>query len=121
MEFARELVTHFSRGCAALKVAMYEALCDLVVLEQFKCSVPSHIATYLSEHNVKTAAEAAKLADEYVLTHGCELEHRGWDDVYRADGYRYCAAGNWQEGSDTHGGRPEQTPTFDPTKIMPLL
>lgn len=36
MEFARELVTHFSRWCAALKVVTYEALCDVVVLEQFK-------------------------------------------------------------------------------------
>lgn len=61
MEFARELLTHFSWWYAA-KVAMYEALCDPVVLEQFKCSVPGHIATYHSEHNMKTAAEAAKLA-----------------------------------------------------------
>lgn len=38
--------------------------------EQFKSSVPSHIATFFNEDNVKTAAEAARLADEYVLTVG---------------------------------------------------
>ncbi|KAI3369574.1 hypothetical protein L3Q82_024383 [Scortum barcoo] len=37
--------------------------------EQFKNSVPSHIVTHINEHKVKTAAEAATLADEYVLTH----------------------------------------------------
>ena len=47
-------------------VHTYEALCDLIILEQFKNSVPSHIATYISEQKVKTAIEAATLADECV-------------------------------------------------------
>jgi len=39
------------------------------VLEQFKDIVPDRIATYINEHKVKTAADAAVLADEFVLTH----------------------------------------------------
>lgn len=61
VEFARDLVTFFNRWCSALNVDTYAALCDLVVLEQFKNSIPSHIAVYISEHKVKTAAEAAHL------------------------------------------------------------
>ncbi|KAK0131567.1 hypothetical protein N1851_033742 [Merluccius polli] len=46
MEFSRELITQFNRWCTSLRVHTYEALCDLIILEQFKNSVPSHIATY---------------------------------------------------------------------------
>uniref|UniRef100_A0A3B5QIF6 CCHC-type domain-containing protein n=1 Tax=Xiphophorus maculatus TaxID=8083 RepID=A0A3B5QIF6_XIPMA len=73
VEFARELGINFNRWCASLKISTFVDLCSLVVLEQFKNSVLSHIAVYISEHNVKTAAESAKLDDEYVLIHrgGC--------------------------------------------------
>ena len=40
-----------------------------MLLEQFRNSVPEKIAMYISEQKVKTAAEAAALADEYWLTH----------------------------------------------------
>ena len=45
------------------------------MLEQFKNVVPERIVTYLNEHNVKTAAEAAVLADGYVLTHKNHLAY----------------------------------------------
>lgn len=69
VEFAWDLVNLFSRWCASLQVNTYEALCNLTVLEQFKRSIPSNIAVYVSECQVKMAAEAAALADEFVLTH----------------------------------------------------
>lgn len=47
---------------------MFEDLCDLVVLEQFKKAVPNRIATYIAEQQVKTVGEAAALADLYILT-----------------------------------------------------
>lgn len=46
----------------------YDNLCNLIVLEQFKNSVPHHIAVHINESKVKTAAAAAVLADEYMLT-----------------------------------------------------
>lgn len=72
MEFARDLVTHFNRWCSASEVKDFNDLSDLMVLEQFKNSVPERIAMYICEKKVKTAAEAAALA-EYLLTHrgGC--------------------------------------------------
>ena len=68
MEFARDLGTHFTRWCAASGVDDFD-LCNLMLLEQFRNSVPEKIAMYISEQKVKTAAEAAALADEYWLTH----------------------------------------------------
>nr|XP_046250447.1 uncharacterized protein LOC124062051 isoform X4 [Scatophagus argus] len=98
MEFARDLVTFFNRWCNSLKIDSYVALCDLIVLEQFKNSVPSHIAVYISEHKVKTATEAAALADEYVLTHRGDRVSR----ISEGGGMRRNP-GRWEE-------RPPQRP-----------
>ncbi|XP_030283654.1 uncharacterized protein LOC115587797 [Sparus aurata] len=69
MEFVRELTNHFNRWCVASSVDNFEGLCNLVILEQFKDTLPSRVATYLNERKVTTAAEAAGLADEYVIVH----------------------------------------------------
>ena len=68
-EVARDLVSYFVRWCSAVNVKTFEQLGDLVVLEQFKNIVPEHLATFINEHKVKTATEAAILSDEYALTH----------------------------------------------------
>jgi hypothetical protein len=68
-EVARDLVGYFNRWCSAVNVVTLEQLSDLVVLEQFKNIVPEHLAAFINEHKVKTAAEAAVLSDEYALTH----------------------------------------------------
>ena len=51
--------------------------------------MPERIATYLNEHKVKTAAEAAVLADGYVLTHKNQLayvrDYSQWYDNRRDD------------------------------------
>lgn len=64
MEFARELTNHVNHCCVALSVTDFESLCNLVVLDQFKDSLPSRVATYLSECKITIAAEDAGLADE---------------------------------------------------------
>ena len=68
-ELARDLTCQFNRWCAASEVVRFDDLCNLVVLEQLKNSVPERVATYITEHKVKTPRDAAVLADEYVLTH----------------------------------------------------
>ena len=69
LEFARDLIGHFTRWCSALKVNTFDGLCDLLLLEQFKNSIPENIAQHIGDHKVKTVNEAAALADDYVLTH----------------------------------------------------
>ena len=68
-EVARDLVSYFVRWCSAVNVKTFEQLGELVVLEQFKNIVPEHLAIFINDHKVKTAAEAAILSDEYALTH----------------------------------------------------
>ena len=53
LEFSRELVITFNRWRTASSVETFEELCDLVLLEQFKSSVPCPIATYITEQQSK--------------------------------------------------------------------
>ena len=76
LELAGDLARHFDRWCAALEVSDYDGLCELIVLEQFKNTLPEHIANHISDQKVKTAATAAALADEYVLRHRCGFGER---------------------------------------------
>ena len=69
VEFARDLILHFKRWYSSSGVKTLDQLCDLIILEQLKQSVPENIATYINEHKVTCPREAAVLADEYVLTH----------------------------------------------------
>ena len=55
--------------CSALKVETFEDLSELIVLEQFKNSIPDSIAQHINDLKVTSVTEAASLADDYVLTH----------------------------------------------------
>ncbi|XP_030271930.1 uncharacterized protein LOC115581177 isoform X1 [Sparus aurata] len=77
-EFSRDLVNHFNRWCAASQVETLVDLQELILLEQFKNTLSDRVVTYLNEQKVTTISDAAKLADEFVLTHKCFTgENRG--------------------------------------------
>lgn len=67
-EVARELNSHFNRWCSAVGVATFEELSNLIALEQFRNILPERIATHISEHKMKTAPEAAVVADDLCNT-----------------------------------------------------
>ena len=69
VEFAREKETLFGRWCKASNVSDFASLSELVLLEEFKNSLPDRLVTYVNEQKVASLAQAAVLADEYVLTH----------------------------------------------------
>ena len=98
LEFARELVITFNRWRTASSVGNFEELCDLVLLEQFKSSVPCPIATYITEQQSKTVGEAAALADQYALTHRSD-----WVKVPSGPREGAVGRGVWSVGS----GMPE--------------
>ncbi|KAF3846812.1 hypothetical protein F7725_003890, partial [Dissostichus mawsoni] len=70
---------------------------------------------YISEHKVKTAAEAAVLADDYVLI------HRGGRDFRVQEEGMYRAADRWEEKAHAHLGNAERVmrgqPRVDPSEI----
>lgn len=63
------LVTHFNRWCSASQVETLEDVQDLILLEQFKNTLPNRIVTYINEQKVTKISAAALLADDFVLTH----------------------------------------------------
>ncbi len=60
-------------------IQTFEKFCEH--LEQFKETLPEHMATYLSEKNAKTLTEAAVTADEYALTHKVQGDCRRRDSA----------------------------------------
>ena len=70
VEFARIKEQLFDRWCNSLKVdKCYEKLRQLVLVEEFKRCVHSDVRTFINEQKAETLANAARLADDYSLTH----------------------------------------------------
>ena len=70
VEFAHEKEVYFERWCTSRSVgADYEKLRELLLVEEFKRCTKDDIRSYLNEKEVDTLDQAAKIADEYALTH----------------------------------------------------
>ena len=69
VEFAREKETLFDRWCMATGCDTFASLRDLVLVEEFKNSLPDRLVGYVTEQKVASLAQAAVLADKFVLTH----------------------------------------------------
>lgn len=52
------LTAHFNHWCSS-ELKTFDKLCDLVVLELFKQSVPEYKPTYINEHKVTRPGDAA--------------------------------------------------------------
>ena len=70
VEFARNKEQLFDRWCCSKKIDQnYDKLRHLVLVEEFKRCIQSDVKTFLDEKQVETLEEAARLADDYYLTH----------------------------------------------------
>ena len=70
VEFARNKEQLFDRWCCSKKIDQnYDKLRQLVLVEEFKRCIQSDVKTFLDEKQVETLEEAARLADNYYLTH----------------------------------------------------
>ena len=70
IEFARNKEQLFVRWCCFKKIDQkYDKLRQLVLVEEFKRCIQSDVKTFLNEKQVETLEKAARLADDYYLTH----------------------------------------------------
>ncbi|KAJ8039293.1 hypothetical protein HOLleu_16959 [Holothuria leucospilota] len=69
VEFAYQKERHFGRRCASKKVSTFDALRQLMLVEEFKRCVNDDIKTHLEENKADKLSEVANLADQYALTH----------------------------------------------------
>lgn len=69
LEFVHEKTVLFDRWCKAKAVTDLESLRQLVLLEEFKWKIHEAIRCHINERDCKTVDEAAKIADDFALTH----------------------------------------------------
>ena len=69
MDFAKQKERLFEEWCKSKDVSEFDSLRELLLLEEFKNCVPLEIKTHLEEVQVESLGNAAKFADEYILTH----------------------------------------------------
>ena len=69
MDFAKQKERLFEEWCKSKDISEFDSLRELLLLEEFKNCVPLEIKTHLEEVQVESLGNAAKFADEYILTH----------------------------------------------------
>ena len=70
VEFARTKEQLFDRWCSSKKIGSdHEKLRQLMLVEEFKRCINSDIKSFLDEKQVETLEAAARLADDFALTH----------------------------------------------------
>ena len=70
VEFARTKQQLFDRWCSSKKIcSVYPKLRQLMLVEEFKRCIYSDVKSFLNEKDVETLEKAARLADDYTLTH----------------------------------------------------
>ena len=70
VEFARTKEQLFDRWCSSKKIGSdYPKLRQLMLVEEFKRCINSDVKSFLDKKEVETLEKAARLADDYTLTH----------------------------------------------------
>ena len=70
VEFAREKEMLFDRWCRSKEIGEdFKKLTQLILVEEFKNCVHSNVKTHLDEQKVENLSQAARLADDFALTH----------------------------------------------------
>ena len=70
VKFARTKEQSFDRWCSSKRIGSdYPKLRQLMLVEEFKRCINSDVESFLDEKAVETLEKAARLADDYTLTH----------------------------------------------------
>ena len=78
LEFVREKKNSFDRWLKAKKVGEeFGKLKEVILMEEFRWKVQDSVRSYLDEKEVEDIESAAKLADDFVLTHKKSLNNGG--------------------------------------------
>ena len=81
LEYANETERLFNEWLRAREVGEnFEALKQLILLENFKDNLTRKMKTYLEEQKVETLERAATLSDEFALTHKGLYKQNQWQN-----------------------------------------
>ncbi|KAL2089275.1 hypothetical protein ACEWY4_013963 [Coilia grayii] len=87
LDLIRQQEASFEKWLKGSEAYTFKELKELILLEQFKNSVPRHIEMYLNSQEVTELRKAAMLADSYELTHK-EVGPRERTSEAQETGYR---------------------------------
>ena len=94
IEFSQLKEEAFLRWCESKNVDTYESLKELILIEDFKWGVSNEIKVHLDDKEAETLKRAAKLADEYALSHkSVHKEKRNFDDKSTKQKYGSAESG----------------------------
>ena len=96
--------------------ANFENLKQLVLVEEFKRSIPSDIHTYLNEKEVTTLHDAAVVADDYALTHKSNQVKSG---VFSQKKTSHVWASNQTNNTEHKMGQPQAKQSENKTDSKP--
>ena len=70
IEFAQEKAQLFDRWCTSENInSKYDSLRELILMEEFKNCLHNDIRTFLNDKKPESLSDAARLADNFLLTH----------------------------------------------------
>ena len=79
IEFARRKEQMFNRWSSSLHVESLADLREIILLEEFKRSVHVDVRSHLEAQRIGTLSEAARIADDFVLTHKMTKKNEKWN------------------------------------------
>ena len=83
-EFARENEELCNRWCHSKEIDELKKLRELILIEEFRQCVHSDIRSHLDDRKPETLVHAARLADEYAISHKINFK-----DSQNVSGQRY--------------------------------
>ena len=103
-EFATGYEMLFDRWCVSAKAeGSFDKLRQMVLMEQFRNSVPTEISIHLGEREVETVKQAGVKADEYALNHRMTGSHvKGWARKKSGGAEGSQPSGEYTRGDDSN-------------------
>lgn len=111
VEFARSKEQLFDRWCHSQKVdKSHDKLRQLVLVEEFKRCIHSDVRTFINEQRAETLEDAARLADEFSLSHKVNFMEKPRQPNSR---FQPPSVSRWvgsQRSKQNDGAPPKQNP-----------
>ena len=120
VEFARTKEQLFDRWCSSKKIGSdYPKLRQLMLVEEFKRCINSDVKSFLDEKEVETLEKAARLADDYTLTHKVSFVSKAnpRKPFYPTSGHKPCPS--FQSGNSNQNA-PKPKPPGENKVLRPI-
>lgn len=115
VEFAREKANAFDRWLKSKEIdKRFDNMRELILMEEFKSCLPNDIKTHLADRDVNKLEKAARMADDYELTHKQSFGSDNRHDTSRSKSTK--GSKNSERSGDKSVQSSDSKTESDPTK-----